>query len=121
MTSTDQPTATPTGNRTRPRRKVLISGASIAGPALAFWLNRCGYEVTVVEKAGALRSGGYPIDVRGTALDVVDQMGLLPPPRDAHIDLRRLTFFDGDGTEVTSLPPCRYRRRRGPGSGDAAR
>ncbi|WP_406150781.1 FAD-dependent monooxygenase [Streptomyces sp. NBC_01012] len=105
MTRTDQPTPAPTGNRTRPRRKVLISGASIAGPALAFWLNRYGYEVTVVEKADTLRSGGYPIDVRGTALDVVEKMGILPPLREAHIDLRRLTFLDGDGTEVASLHP----------------
>ncbi|MFG3130823.1 FAD-dependent monooxygenase [Streptomyces tendae] len=91
--------------RTAPRRTVLISGASIAGPALAFWLNRHGYEVTVVEKAGTLRSGGYPIDVRGTALDVVERMGILPQLRDAHIDLRRITFLDGDGDEVTSLHP----------------
>ncbi|MFG3105533.1 FAD-dependent monooxygenase [Streptomyces tendae] len=91
--------------RTAPRRTVLISGASIAGPALAFWLNRHGYEVTVVEKAGTLRSGGYPIDVRGTALDVVEKMGILPQLRDAHIDLRRITFLDGDGDEVTSLHP----------------
>ncbi|CAM5650035.1 FAD-dependent monooxygenase [Streptomyces violaceorubidus] len=91
--------------RTAPRRTVLISGASIAGPALAFWLNRHGYEVTVVEKAGTLRSGGYPVDVRGTALDVVEKMGLLPRLRDAHIDLRRLTFLHGDGSEVASLHP----------------
>ncbi len=91
--------------RTAPRRTALISGASIAGPALAFWLNRHGYEVTVVEKAGTLRSGGYPIDVRGAALDVVEKMGLLPRLRDAHIDLRRLTFLHGDGSEVASLHP----------------
>ncbi|MEU3237842.1 FAD-dependent monooxygenase [Streptomyces anthocyanicus] len=91
--------------RTAPRRSVLISGASIAGPALAFWLNRHGYEVTVVEKAGTLRSGGYPIDVRGTALDVVERMGILPQLRDAHIDLRRITFLDAGGDEVTSLHP----------------
>ncbi|MFG2317583.1 FAD-dependent monooxygenase [Streptomyces tendae] len=91
--------------RTAPRRSVLISGASIAGPALAFWLNRHEYAVTVVEKAGTLRSGGYPIDVRGTALDVVERMGILPQLRDAHIDLRRITFLDGDGDEVTSLHP----------------
>ncbi|MFJ8809948.1 FAD-dependent monooxygenase [Streptomyces sp. NPDC102490] len=91
--------------RTAPRRTVLISGASIAGPALAFWLNRHGYEVTVVEKAGTLRRGGYPIDVRGAALDVVEEMGLLPRLRDAHIDLRRLTFLHGDGSEVASLHP----------------
>ncbi|MFC4493014.1 FAD-dependent monooxygenase [Streptomyces ovatisporus] len=94
-----------TDTRTTPRRKVLISGASVAGPALAFWLNRYGFAVTVVEKAGALRDGGYPIDVRGTALEVVRRMGILPRLRDAHIDLRRMTFLDGDGSEVASLRP----------------
>ncbi|MFI9559244.1 FAD-dependent monooxygenase [Nonomuraea endophytica] len=88
-----------------PRRKILISGASIAGPALAFWLNRHGHAVTVVEKAGALRAGGYPIDVRGTALEVVRRMGILPRLRDAHIDLRQLTFLDGDGGQVASIHP----------------
>ncbi|MFD4482484.1 FAD-dependent monooxygenase [Streptomyces sp. NPDC058471] len=92
-------------SRIAPRRKVLISGASIAGPALGFWLNRYGFAVTVVEKAGALRGGGYPIDVRGTALEVVRRMGILPRLRDAHIDLRRLTFLDVDGGEVTSVKP----------------
>lgn len=91
--------------RATPKRKVLISGASIAGPALAFWLNRYGYAVTVVEKAGAVRSGGYPIDVRGTALEVVRRMGILPQLRDAHIDLRRITFLDEDGSTVTSVSP----------------
>lgn len=86
-------------------RTVLISGAGIAGPTLAFWLNRYGFAVTVVEKAGALRGGGYPIDVRGTALEVVRRMGILPRLRDAHIDMRRLTFLDGDGKEVASVNP----------------
>lgn len=92
-------------SRTTARRKVLISGASVAGPALAFWLNRYGFAVTVVEKAGTLRDGGYPIDVRGTALEVVRRMGILPRLEDAHIDLRRLTFLDGDGREVVSVNP----------------
>ncbi|TDT40019.1 2-polyprenyl-6-methoxyphenol hydroxylase-like FAD-dependent oxidoreductase [Streptomyces sp. BK208] len=92
-------------NRTTPRPEVLVSGASIAGPALAYWLHRHGYAVTVVEKAPTVRSGGYPVDVRGAALDVVEKMGLLPQLRDAHIDLRRITFLDGDGDEVTSLHP----------------
>jgi len=37
--------------------RVLISGASIAGPALAHWLGRHGFDVTVVEIAPALREG----------------------------------------------------------------
>lgn len=91
--------------RTAARRTALVSGASIAGPALAYWLVRHGYAVTVVEKAAAPRAGGYPIDVRGTALEVVRKMGILPRLREAHIDLRRLTFLNGDGSEVTSLHP----------------
>ncbi|MYS81790.1 FAD-dependent monooxygenase [Embleya scabrispora] len=101
MTRTDQSTDI----RTTPKRKVLISGASIAGPALAFWLNRHGFAVTVVEKASTLRGGGYPIDVRGTALEVVRRMGIMPRLREAHIDLRRLTFLDGNGSEVVSVHP----------------
>ncbi|GEB48352.1 FAD-dependent monooxygenase [Streptomyces cacaoi] len=93
------------GARSAARRKVLISGAGIAGPALAFWLNRYGYAVTVVEKAGTPRSGGYPVDVRGTALEVVRRMGILPRLRDAHVDSRRITFLDGDGGHVASLSP----------------
>ncbi|WP_055692022.1 FAD-dependent monooxygenase [Streptomyces prasinus] len=87
------------------KREVLISGAGISGPALAYWLHRSGCAVTVVEKAGALRDGGYPIDVRGTATEVVRRMGILPRLRDAHIDSRRFTFLDADGGEVASLSP----------------
>ncbi|WP_280399809.1 FAD-dependent monooxygenase [Nocardia carnea] len=98
-------TELPRGSRIKPRRTVLISGASIAGPALAFWLNRYGFAVTVVEKADAFRGGGYPIDVRGTALEVVRRMGILPRLQDAHIDLRRISFLDGAGDTVASLDP----------------
>ncbi|MGV9360757.1 FAD-dependent monooxygenase [Amycolatopsis sp. NPDC003731] len=86
-------------------KRVLISGASIAGPALAFWLRRAGFAVTIVEKAAGLRTGGYPIDVRGTALDVVERMGILPRLQDLHISTRRLTFLDADGAEIASLAP----------------
>ncbi|MEU8684177.1 FAD-dependent monooxygenase [Streptomyces sp. NPDC048611] len=91
--------------RTTSRRTVLVSGAGVAGSALAFWLNRYGFAVTVVEKAGALRAGGYPVDVRGTALEVVRRMRILPQLLDAHIDLSRLTFLDADGGEVASVDP----------------
>jgi 2-polyprenyl-6-methoxyphenol hydroxylase-like FAD-dependent oxidoreductase len=84
---------------------VLVSGASIAGPALAYWLNRHGFDVTVVEKADGLRGGGYPIDIRGTALDVVRRMGVEQQLREAHISSRQITFLNGDGSTITSLRP----------------
>ena len=84
---------------------VLISGASIAGPALAHWLRQSGYAVTVVEKAPVLRDGGYPIDVRGTALDAARRMGVLPRLRDLHVATRRLVFLDTDGSEIAALDP----------------
>ncbi|WP_213773069.1 FAD-dependent monooxygenase [Bradyrhizobium sp. dw_78] len=84
---------------------VLISGASIAGPALAYWLHRFGFDVTVVERADAVRSGGYPIDVRGTAIDVVERMGLLSQLKAAHIDSRKLTFVDAAGATIGVIRP----------------
>jgi 2-polyprenyl-6-methoxyphenol hydroxylase-like FAD-dependent oxidoreductase len=87
------------------KRTVLISGAGISGPALAYWLHRSGFAVTVVEKAGAPRDGGYPIDVRGTAVEVVRRMGILPRLRGADIHMRRCTFLNADGGELTSLAP----------------
>jgi 2-polyprenyl-6-methoxyphenol hydroxylase-like FAD-dependent oxidoreductase len=84
---------------------VLISGASIAGPALAYWLDRYGFEVTVVERADGIRSGGYPIDIRGTATDVVERMGVLPRLRAAHVDTRKLRFVDADGQPIATILP----------------
>src|ERR1700728_4471541 len=85
-------------------KKALISGASIAGPTLAYWLHRYGFDVTVVERAAAVRSGGYPIDIRGTAMEVVERMGLRPQVEAAHIASRDLTFVDALGKTIGSIP-----------------
>jgi 2-polyprenyl-6-methoxyphenol hydroxylase-like FAD-dependent oxidoreductase len=75
-------------------RSALISGASIAGPVLAFWLSEAGWNVTVVERAEGLRTSGYPVDVRGTAVDVVRRMGLydqISAERYRHVPVELLT------------------------------
>jgi 2-polyprenyl-6-methoxyphenol hydroxylase-like FAD-dependent oxidoreductase len=82
---------------------VLISGASIAGPSLAYWLNRCGFRPTVVEKASTVRPGGYPIDLRGIAVEVIDRMGLLSQVRAAHIATRRATSVDSRGRRMARM------------------
>ncbi|GID12223.1 FAD-dependent oxidoreductase [Actinocatenispora rupis] len=92
-----------------------MSGASIAGPALAYWLNRYGFAVTVVEKAPAVRGGGYPIDVRGTAVEVIRRMGRYEQLRAAHLHMGRMTFLRDDGRRVTSV---RLDRLGGAGGGD---
>ena len=59
--------------------RVLISGASIAGPVLAYWLARYGFEVTVVERAAALRkTGGHAVDLFRPAMEISARMGVLP-------------------------------------------
>src|SRR5215472_6006167 len=55
---------------------ILISGASIAGPTLAYWLKRYGFTPTVIELAPQLREGGYPVDVRYEAVQVAKMMGI---------------------------------------------
>ncbi|WP_319449538.1 MULTISPECIES: FAD-dependent monooxygenase [unclassified Mycobacterium] len=59
--------------------RVLISGASIAGPVLAYWLTRQDIDVTVVERAPALRkTGGHAIDLFRPAMEISERMGVLP-------------------------------------------
>jgi 2-polyprenyl-6-methoxyphenol hydroxylase-like FAD-dependent oxidoreductase len=59
--------------------RILVSGASIAGPVLAYWLTRRGFAVTVVERAPALRkTGGHAVDLFRPAMDITERMGVLP-------------------------------------------
>jgi 2-polyprenyl-6-methoxyphenol hydroxylase-like FAD-dependent oxidoreductase len=58
------------------QKTVLISGAGIAGPAAAYWLNAAGWRTTIVERAPALRSDGYVIDFWGLGFDLAERMGL---------------------------------------------
>jgi 2-polyprenyl-6-methoxyphenol hydroxylase-like FAD-dependent oxidoreductase len=58
--------------------RILISGASIAGPVLAYWLHRYGFEVTVVERAPTLRkTGGHAVDLFRPAMEISERMGVL--------------------------------------------
>lgn len=57
-------------------RKILISGASVAGNTTAWWLSRHGFDVTVIEKASLFRDGGQNVDVRGAGRQVLQKMGL---------------------------------------------
>lgn len=84
--------------------KVLISGASVAGPTLAYWLRRYGYEVTVVERSAVLREGGYAVDFRGAAFDVLERMGILAEVREHNTNMRGTTVLDADGNELQRLP-----------------
>jgi 2-polyprenyl-6-methoxyphenol hydroxylase-like FAD-dependent oxidoreductase len=87
-------------------QNILISGASVAGPALAWWLARHGFRPTVVERAPHLRGGGYAVDFRGAAhLSVLAQMGLLEQVEERQTHLSATTYVDGDGRPTASMPP----------------
>lgn len=77
--------------------RVLVAGASIAGPALAHWLHRRGAEVTVVERAPGLRPGGQAVDARGVAKEVIRRMGLDAAVRAARTDTAGAYTVDVDG------------------------
>ena len=73
---------------------VLISGASIAGPTLAYWLRRYGFTPTVIERAPQLRAGGYPVDVRDEAAQVAKLMGIWPRLQQAQTTLGEIAFVN---------------------------
>ncbi len=73
---------------------VLVSGASFAGLATAYWLNRLGYRVTVVEVAKGLRRGGTPVDIEGETIDILARMGLADAVRAKTLPPRHFDFKD---------------------------
>jgi 2-polyprenyl-6-methoxyphenol hydroxylase-like FAD-dependent oxidoreductase len=85
--------------------QVLVSGAGVAGPALAYWLGRYGAGVTVVEAAPALRASGFAVDFRGpTHLGVLHKMGVLDELRAVQTHGGAMRCVDGNGREIFQLP-----------------
>jgi len=75
---------------------VLVSGASFAGLATAYWMSRLGYRVTVVELAKGLRRGGTPVDIEGETVDILARMGLADAVRAKALPPRRFEFKDAN-------------------------
>ncbi|XUM23391.1 FAD-binding domain [Bradyrhizobium oligotrophicum S58] len=84
-------------------RTVLISGAGIAGPALAYWLKAAGFEPTLVERAPALRQGGYVIDFWGLGYDLAERMGLLGEINRVGYHMREMRIVNGGGQSVAGF------------------
>lgn len=76
------------------RLSILISGAGIAGPTLAYWLRQRGFAVTLVEQAPRFREGGYMIDFWGIGYDVAERMNLLPRLRENGYFIQCIKFID---------------------------
>ncbi|MCF3965170.1 FAD-dependent monooxygenase [Streptomyces fuscigenes] len=83
---------------------ILISGSGIAGPALAYWLSRAGFTVTVVERAPAPRTGGQTVDLRGAGREVVARMGLMDRVRALSVEQSGYAIVDARGRVTASMP-----------------
>lgn len=84
-------------------RRVLISGAGIAGATLAYWLARRGLSPTIVEQDQAVRSSGSPVDVRGPAIPIVRAMGVLAALRSQATAATGLLIIGSDGRQIARL------------------
>ena len=84
--------------------RIAINGAGIAGPALAYWLERSGHEVLLVEAAPRLRSDGYIIDFWGIGYDIAEKMGLLPRMRELGYQIAEVRFVDRRGRTRGGFP-----------------
>jgi len=83
--------------------RVLISGAGPAGLSVAYWLKKYGFKPTLIEWAPALRKGGYKIDVRGVALEVLRRMGIYDIVAKTSTDMQGALLVDGDGKVINEM------------------
>ncbi len=94
-------------------KTVLISGAGIGGPALAFWLKAAGFEPTLVELAPALRTGGYVIDFWGLGYDIAERMGLAKDIDRIGYHMREMRIVDDAGKRVAGFGTKVFRELTG--------
>src|SRR3954453_17171641 len=84
-------------------KSVLISNAGIAGPTLAYWLKVGGFEPIIIERAPALRSGGYVIDFWGLGYDLAERMGLIADIHRTGYHVREMRVVNGAGHRVAGF------------------
>jgi 2-polyprenyl-6-methoxyphenol hydroxylase-like FAD-dependent oxidoreductase len=85
-------------------KKVLISGASMAGLSTAYWMNKSGYKVTVVEIANEPRTAGGAVDIKGPAIDSVKRMGIYEQLKANRLHVDLIEFKNaGNATEGSIL------------------
>lgn len=83
--------------------RILISGAGIAGPTLAYWLAYYGFKPTLIEAAPRLNTGGYMIDFWGAGFDIADRMGLLPEINRKGYKVREARVVSQNGKRVVGF------------------
>ncbi|TYR30820.1 hypothetical protein FXV77_21585 [Sphingobacterium phlebotomi] len=98
-------------------KKVLVSGASFAGLTSAYWLNKLGYKVTVVEIGSHLKMGGTPVDIKNQTVDIVNRMGLLEQIKANRIGPAKWEFKNADdvtqyAVSVEKLPDDEFEIER---------
>jgi 2-polyprenyl-6-methoxyphenol hydroxylase-like FAD-dependent oxidoreductase len=84
--------------------KILINGAGIAGPTLAYWLRKSGHEVLLIEESPRLRSGGYAIDFWGIGYDIAEKMGLLPRIMELGYQVKEVRYVNRRGRRSGGFP-----------------
>src|SRR5947199_2945370 len=94
-------------------KSVLISGAGIAGPALAFWLKAAGFQPTLMERAPRLRAGGYVIDFWGLGYDIAERMGLAAEIHRIGYHVREMRIMDARGKRITGIDAGVFRELTG--------
>jgi len=84
--------------------RVLISGAGVAGPTLAYWLAKTGARITVLEKAQSLLPHGQNVDMEGSAITVIKKMGLMDQYRNFNTTEKGTLFIDSKGRPFAPFP-----------------
>ena len=96
-----------------PAQTVLISGAGIGGPTLAYWLKAAGFEPTIIEYAPTLRSGGYVVDFWGLGHDIAERMALMDEINRAGYHIREMRIVNGKGERISGFGTNVFRELTG--------
>jgi 2-polyprenyl-6-methoxyphenol hydroxylase-like FAD-dependent oxidoreductase len=84
-------------------KRVLITGGGIAGMAAAWWLERGGADVTIIERAHEFAPLGHYLTLKSHGVHTIRNMGLLDACRARELTLRELEARAPDGRLLRTL------------------
>lgn len=84
-------------------RRILVTGASVAGNALGCWLAKAGFDASIVERHPEFRDGGQNVDVRGAGRKVLAKMGLERAVADSGTGEAGVRFVDADNKSIAEF------------------
>ena len=85
------------------KKRVIISGAGIAGLTCAIWLGINGFNPIIIEKSPSIRAHGYIVSLSHESFRLASELGILEKLCNRGAGIKESCYYDKNKTPMLSL------------------